>query len=108
VTPLAAPLVARLSRVPARARKGRVAGWGTSGRRWDTDAVEALSRAQKAAQLPGELVKWNVFRHTFASLLVQAGVSIYKVALWMGNSPDVCQRHYAALSPEHDADIDRL
>ena len=28
------------------------------------------------------------------------GVSLYKIATLMGNSPEICRRHYAALVPE--------
>ncbi len=54
--------------------------------------------------LPKELepkIRWNVFRHTFASLLAQTGqMSIDQIAALMGNSPEVCRRHYAHLLPE--------
>jgi len=48
----------------------------------------------------GQPCGWNIFRHTFGSLLAQQGVSLYQIAEWMGNSPNVCRRHYAALSGE--------
>ena len=47
----------------------------------------------------------HVLRHTFASLLVQRGRSIYKVASWLGDGVEITRRHYAHLSPE-DSDID--
>lgn len=40
------------------------------------------------------------YRHTFGSHLAQKGESLYKIATLMGNSPDICRRHYAALIPE--------
>ncbi len=40
------------------------------------------------------------YRHTFGSQLAQKGVSLYKISALMGNSPDICRRHYAALVPE--------
>jgi integrase len=40
------------------------------------------------------------FRHTFGSHLAQKGESLYKIAELMGNSPEICRRHYAALIPE--------
>ncbi|HUW30336.1 MAG TPA: hypothetical protein VM223_01855, partial [Planctomycetota bacterium] len=40
------------------------------------------------------------FRHTFGSHLAQKGESLYKIAELMGNSPEICRRHYAALVPE--------
>jgi len=49
----------------------------------------------------------HVMRHTFASLLVSAGVSIYKAAVWMGNDVRVVQQHYAHLAPG-DQDIHRM
>lgn len=40
------------------------------------------------------------FRHTFGSLLAMKGESLYKISTLMGNSPEICRRHYAALVPE--------
>lgn len=48
----------------------------------------------------------HTMRRTFASLLASAGVSLYKIAKWLGDDPRVVERHYARLSPA-DADIDR-
>jgi len=28
------------------------------------------------------------------------GESLYKISALMGNSPEICRRHYAALAPE--------
>ena len=39
-------------------------------------------------------------RHTFASLLASARVSIYKVATWLGDDVRVVQKHYAELVPD--------
>jgi len=47
----------------------------------------------------------HVARHTFASLLASAGVSIYKIAQWLGDDVRVVQQHYAKLLPK-DADIE--
>ena len=47
----------------------------------------------------------HIARHTFASLLASAGVSIYKVAQWLGDDVRVVQKHYAKLLPK-DADIE--
>lgn len=49
----------------------------------------------------------HVLRHTFASLLVMKGVSLYKVANWLGDTSAVAERHYAHLAPL-DADIQHL
>ena len=47
----------------------------------------------------------HVMRHTFASLLASKGVSIYKIALWLGDDVRVVQKHYAKLLPK-DEDIE--
>jgi integrase len=39
------------------------------------------------------------FRHTFGSQLAQAGVSLFKIVMLMGNSPEIGRRHYAAITP---------
>lgn len=107
--PICARMARRLRRVPMRRRRGRLVAWPADLERWRWRARGLL--ADLAAACPGVeagLLRWNVFRHTFASLLAQEGVSIYKIAMWLGNSVEVCRRHYAGLSPEHDTDIDRL
>lgn len=48
----------------------------------------------------------HVMRHTFASLLASRGVSIYKVAKWLGDGVEVTQKHYAHLLPKDD-DIEK-
>lgn len=40
------------------------------------------------------------YRHTFGSQLARKGESLYKIPKLMGNSPEICRRHYAALIPE--------
>jgi len=47
-------------------------------------------------------------RTTFASLHVQSGTSVYKVAVWLGDRVDVVQRHYAHLMPHADPSIDNV
>jgi integrase len=51
-------------------------------------------------------VKPHVMRHTFASLLAIAGVSIFKIAKWLGDDVRVVERHYAHLLPQ-DPDVER-
>jgi integrase len=85
------------------------------GKKWDPDNFSNdLRELNRAKGLP-----WSCgdFRHTFGSQLAQKGESLYKIATLMGNSPEICRRHYAALIPEemHDtvefakpiADMDR-
>lgn len=47
-------------------------------------------------------LKWTCldFRHTFGSMLAMKGESLYKINALLGNSPEICRRHYAALVPE--------
>jgi integrase len=47
----------------------------------------------------------HVMRHTFASLLLQANESIFKVARWMGDSVRTVERHYGHLVP-NDSSIE--
>ena len=74
-----------------------------TGKRWDPDN---LSQDLSAVNERHGLV-WTCldYRHTFGSQLAQRGESLYKIAALMGNSPDICRRHYAALVPEamHDS-----
>jgi integrase len=68
------------------------------GMRWDPDNFSSdLRAANDKAKLP-----WGCldFRHTFGSQLAMKGESLYKISQLMGNSPDICRRHYAALLPE--------
>lgn len=69
-----------------------------TGKRWDPDN---LSGALRAANVKAGLA-WTCldFRHTFGSQLAMKGESLYKIATLMGNSPEICRRHYAALLPE--------
>ena len=72
------------------------------GRRRDPDDLSSRFREiNKEAGLPWSCLD---FRHTFGSHLAQKGESLYKIAELMGNSPEICRRHYAALVPEkmHD------
>ena len=36
--------------------------------------------------------------------LARKGVSLYKISALMGNSPDICRKHYAALMPQEMRD----
>ena len=44
-------------------------------------------------------------RHTFATQKVAAGVSLAKLAHWMGNSERVIEARYAHLQPTHLQDV---
>ena len=47
----------------------------------------------------------HIARHTFASLCASAGISIYKIAKWLGDDVRIVQQNYAKLLPK-DEDID--
>jgi integrase len=73
------------------------------GCRWDSDNLSHRFRETvEGAGLP-----WNFLdlRHTFGSHLAQKGISLYKISKLMGNSPEICRRHYAAICTE-DLDVD--
>lgn len=75
---------------------------GPEGGFWD---VDNFSRDLAAVNGKAKL-SWSCldYRHTFGSQLAQRGVTLYKISEMMGNSPEICRRHYAALCPEamHD------
>lgn len=81
-------------------------GWlfpSPEGKRWDVDNFSrALRRANARAGLP-----WGCldYRHTFGSLLAQRGVSLFQIATLMGNSPEVCRRHYSSLGLHSLVDV---
>lgn len=72
------------------------------GQRWDPDN---FSQELRELNKKGAL-SWSCldFRHTFGSQLAQKGESLYKISELMGNSPDICRQHYAALVPERMKD----
>ena len=96
--PISRSLAVELMQYAPRQSKGNWFFPSPQAERWDADNFSrALSRVQKAAGLP-----WGCldFRHTFGSQLAQNGVSLYKISVLMGNSPEICRKHYAALVPE--------
>lgn len=52
-----------------------------------------------------DMVTPHVMRHTFASLLAIAGISLYKISKWLGDTLRTTERHYAHLQGA-DSDID--
>lgn len=79
--------------------------------RWKKDKTKNKPEAERDARpIPEERIGWNAWRHTFGSLLAQQGVSLDKISAWMGNTPEVCRRHYAQFVPRdrHDDEIDKL
>jgi site-specific recombinase XerD len=70
----------------------------TIGTHWDADGFAQRLRLFNRS----ENLEWSSldFRHTFGSHLAMKGESLYKIATLMGNSPEICRKHYAALLPE--------
>jgi integrase/recombinase XerD len=60
-----------------------------------------------AAKLDVRVITPHALRHTFASTLAQRGVSLYKIAAWMGHSSASVTELYAHLTA-YDDDIRRL
>lgn len=69
------------------------------------DFTEAFRTVVKDAKLKD--VTPHVLRHTFASQLAIAGVSLYKISTWLGHASIVTTQIYAHLAPDDD-DINRL
>ena len=96
--PISSALRNILDDYASRPNKGRWFFPSPKGFRYDPDNFSSdLKRLQNEMGL-----KWTCldFRHTFGSQLAQKGESLYKISTLMGNSPEICRRHYAALLPE--------
>ena len=71
----------------------------SSGNRWHPDTFSHhLARMNKSAGLDWTCLD---FRHTFGTQLAKRGISLYKISELMGNSPEICRRHYAAIHTEY-------
>jgi integrase len=98
VVPISSQLRAYLDRyVPMKTKEG----WyfpSPEGTCWDPDN---LSRDMRHLNEEADL-DWSCadFRHTFGSHLAMKGESLYKISKLMGNSPEVCRKHYATLIPD--------
>ncbi|MEM1331321.1 MAG: site-specific integrase [Planctomycetota bacterium] len=95
--PISRALAAELRRHAPPPTRGSWYFPSPRGSRWDPDNFsQRLARLQREAGL-----RWTCldFRHTFGSQLAQAGRSLHQISTLLGNSPEVCRRHYAALVP---------
>ncbi len=64
--------------------------------------TRALLNAMQAAGIAKQQgAVFNLLRHTFGSRMAEAGVDMTTLATIMGNSPDICYRHYIRFSPGH-------
>ena len=99
--PISTKLLEELQRyLPTQ--KGTWAFPSPDGKRWHPDNFS--NDLREANHSKG--LNWSCmeYRHTFGSHLAQKGVSLYEISTLMGNSPEICRKHYAALLPEkmHD------
>ena len=80
-------------------------------RNWWKRAIEPIRRAiprfteDAAGCRTGR--GWHLLRHTFASRLAQDGVSLYKIAQWLGHRDVRTTQIYAHLQQGYDPDIER-
>ncbi len=68
------------------------------GGRWGGDSFSlALAKAQASAEK-----RWHCLhmRHSFGTMLVRKNITLFKVSTLMGNSPEICRRHYAFLQSQ--------
>jgi integrase len=66
-----------------------------------------LKRVVQAAGMDRDVL-FRVLRHTRASWWLQAGVSIHKVAFFMGHTVETCELFYGGLLDRYDADCERM
>ncbi len=80
----------------------------TSGKPWGrTHQQRPLREACERARLTPP-ANFHVLRHTYASLLVMAGVPLVVIAKNLGHSDTrMCEKHYAHLAPSYVADTIR-
>ncbi|MCZ6779240.1 MAG: site-specific integrase [Acidobacteria bacterium] len=93
-------LQAILKRIPRHAHSDYVF-CDQEGRPFDAHTMNSiLESVERRASISSERgVMWNRYRHTFGTRLAAAGVSMFEVSKWMGNSVAVCEKHYAAYRP---------
>ena len=80
--------------------------FSNEGKRLHCAPRRAIYSVLKHAGLKG--VSWHILRHTFASRLVQEGVSIFKVSKWLGHSSVNTTMIYSHLAPVQDEDINKI
>lgn len=100
------PLNARLTGILARATKHIRSDFVLCDRDGEpldryviTRAVESTLQRAGIQKKPGAV--FNLLRHTFGSRMAEAGVDMTTLATIMGNSPDICYKHYIRFSPGH-------
>lgn len=76
-------------------------------RRYRWEFKDGFQSIVKAAGLDTAIFTPHTLRHSFASIMAQAGVSLYKIGQWMGHSTSEVTELYAHLAA-FDDDIERL
>ena len=99
--PISIGLKERLAREPRLTNSNRIVPFPAKWGGWLPAATRLIDRLRPLVKTE---IGWNIFRHTFASRAVQAGIAISIVAAWMGNDPEVCERHYARFVPAYGRD----
>lgn len=93
-----------------RKDEGLIVPWNpAAGQHYKSQSRQLLKRlARQRRRIPSDHIGFNCWRHTFASHLVQAGVSLSKVAYYLGDDEDTVRRHYSRFLPKDkkDSDID--
>jgi len=106
--PRTVPLHRRLQELLEGHRRRRGPVCRTNGRAWTLDAlsgaVRRLGREMDLEKLRGT----HVLRHTFGSLLAQAGESPQNIKDWMGHSTLAVTQRYMHLAPGRRGKIDEL
>lgn len=96
--PISSTLRYYLDRYQTRIVPGHWLFPSPEGKRWDCDN---FSRSLRTINQQKHLTFTCLdFRHTFGSQLAMKGESLYKIAVLLGNSPEICRRHYACITPE--------
>jgi integrase len=106
--PVSATLRPYLKRVLPDGPEERWLFTSIEGKRWDPDNFSTVLREANIAAVKRQAENgreampiWSCldYRHTFGTMLASSGLSLYIIAEWMGNSPEVCRKHYAKLIP---------
>lgn len=96
--PISSTLRKYLDRYSPTDVEGKIFFSTVQGCQWDPDNLSReLRDANESVGLDWTCLE---FRHTFGSQLAMKGESLYKISKIMGNSPEICRKHYAALLPE--------
>jgi len=88
-----------------RSRSYVIAPHKRPGRRYRWDFRKTLARLARAAGVPWLTV--HGLRHTYATLLAQGGVSLFKVRCWLGHASVATTEVYAHASAEWDPDVNK-